>query len=101
MPATAVASVFRSYRPNRSRVWGVHTAESSRSAIVAIESGWQMLLDEPSWSRIAERAYLLWEREGRPPGRADAHWLRAESDLRVELRQMLRSPERENQSVQS
>jgi DUF2934 family protein len=27
--------------------------------------------------RVRERAYLLWEREGRPEGRADEHWRRA------------------------
>ncbi|MDO9710609.1 DUF2934 domain-containing protein [Paracraurococcus lichenis] len=27
--------------------------------------------------RVRERAYHLWEAEGRPEGRADAHWVRA------------------------
>ena len=27
--------------------------------------------------RVRERAYLLWEREGRPEGRAEEHWRRA------------------------
>ena len=31
--------------------------------------------------RIRSRAYLLWEQEGRPEGRAEAHWLRAEAEL--------------------
>ena len=31
--------------------------------------------------RIRERAYALWERDGRIPGRADAHWLEAEWQL--------------------
>jgi hypothetical protein len=28
-----------------------------------------------------ERAYLLWERDGRPEGRADEYWLRALEEL--------------------
>jgi hypothetical protein len=31
--------------------------------------------------RVRERAYLLWEREGRPEGRADEHWRRAAAEL--------------------
>ncbi len=27
--------------------------------------------------RIADLAYRLWEEDGRPEGRAEAHWLRA------------------------
>jgi hypothetical protein len=30
--------------------------------------------------RIKQRAYLFWEEEGRPAGRAEEHWLRAEAD---------------------
>jgi hypothetical protein len=30
--------------------------------------------------RIRELAYFLWEREGRPHGRAQAHWFRAERE---------------------
>ena len=39
-----------------------------------------MGLDE---HRVRERAYYIWEDEGRAFGRADAHWLRAESELRA------------------
>ena len=31
--------------------------------------------------RIKLRAYLLWEQEGRPEGRAEEHWLRAEAEV--------------------
>jgi hypothetical protein len=31
---------------------------------------------------IAERAYLIWEREGRPEGKHLEHWRRAELELR-------------------
>ncbi|WP_209768506.1 DUF2934 domain-containing protein [Azospirillum rugosum] len=33
---------------------------------------------------IRERAYLIWEREGRPEGRADAHWFQALRELQAE-----------------
>jgi Protein of unknown function (DUF2934) len=31
--------------------------------------------------RTAERAYMLWEQEGRPEGRDMEHWLKAEAEL--------------------
>lgn len=31
--------------------------------------------------RVRERAYYIWEDEGRIHGRADAHWLRAEAEI--------------------
>jgi hypothetical protein len=31
--------------------------------------------------RIQQRAYELWEREGRPQGRAHAHWQQAEREI--------------------
>ncbi len=32
-------------------------------------------------AQIEARAYLLWEREGRPEGKALEHWLRAENEI--------------------
>lgn len=32
---------------------------------------------------VEERAYALWEIEGRPQGRELAHWLKAESEVAV------------------
>lgn len=34
---------------------------------------------------IRIRSYLIWEREGRPDGQAQQHWLRAISELQDEL----------------
>ena len=31
--------------------------------------------------RIRMRAYLIWEREGRPPGRAEQHWAQATHEI--------------------
>jgi hypothetical protein len=36
---------------------------------------------EASQQAIRERAYFIWEREGRPPGRAIANWLEAEAEI--------------------
>jgi hypothetical protein len=33
---------------------------------------------------VRERAHLIWEREGRPAGRAEAHWSMAEAELAAE-----------------
>lgn len=35
--------------------------------------------------RIQQRAYQLWEAEGRPSGRGDAHWQQAEREIREEM----------------
>lgn len=32
---------------------------------------------------VAERAYGIWEQEGRPEGREIEHWLRAEAEMRA------------------
>ncbi|MBW7850606.1 MAG: DUF2934 domain-containing protein [Rhodospirillales bacterium] len=32
-------------------------------------------------ARIRERAYQLWEADGRPAGRAVEHWVRAEAEM--------------------
>jgi hypothetical protein len=31
---------------------------------------------------IRERAHAIWEREGRPEGEAEAHWIQAREELR-------------------
>jgi hypothetical protein len=35
-------------------------------------------------NRIRERAYRLWEQEGRPEGRADTHWDKASELIAIE-----------------
>ncbi len=34
--------------------------------------------------RIRERAHLIWEREGRPSGREEAHWAQASAEIAAE-----------------
>jgi len=36
--------------------------------------------------RIQKLAYQIWEKEGRPQGRAEEHWRQAEKQLEVEFR---------------
>jgi hypothetical protein len=36
-----------------------------------------------SHDEIASRAQQLWEAEGKPDGKADEHWRRAEAELRI------------------
>ena len=31
-------------------------------------------MDEEGRQKVRERAYAMWEQEGRPDGRADEHW---------------------------
>lgn len=38
---------------------------------------------EPGHDEIALRAFLIWEREGRQPGRETAYWLQAECEIRT------------------
>ena len=38
---------------------------------------------EPSSQQIADLARRIWEAEGRPEGREEAHWLEAEARLRA------------------
>jgi hypothetical protein len=40
-----------------------------------------------NYNRIAQRAYDIWERNGRPDGRETEHWLQAESEIRREDQQ--------------
>jgi hypothetical protein len=34
--------------------------------------------------RIRERAHQIWEREGRPEGKSDEHWQRAQAEIAAE-----------------
>ena len=40
-----------------------------------------MTARRPETPNVAERAYTIWEEEGRPHGRDRAHWERAEQEL--------------------
>ena len=38
-------------------------------------------MDEATWKAVQERAYQLWVEDGRPDGRAAAHWAQAEAEI--------------------
>jgi hypothetical protein len=40
-----------------------------------------------NYNRIAQRAYEIWERTGRPQGKETEHWLQAEAEVRREDQQ--------------
>ena len=42
---------------------------------------------QPTPEQIAACAYLIWEKEGRPHGRHEAHWLQAEKQLKADCAQ--------------
>ena len=42
--------------------------------------------------QIADRAYVLWEQEGRPDGRDVDHWLRAEAEIAVAANDRPKAP---------
>ena len=39
---------------------------------------------QPDENQIASRSYFIWEREGRPDGKALDHWLQAKFELEAE-----------------
>lgn len=40
----------------------------------------------PTTQEIATRAYLIWEKRGKPIGRDREHWSQAEAELKAEVR---------------
>jgi Protein of unknown function (DUF2934) len=49
--------------------------------------------------RIQERAYEIWEKAGRPEGKAVEHWLRAEAEIAAEERGLEEELKREAEGV--
>jgi hypothetical protein len=55
---------------------------------------------DPAWEqKVRERAYAIWEWEGRPEDRAEEIWLRAEQELLAESRRFGWRPERSEEMV--
>ncbi|MCX7349442.1 MAG: DUF2934 domain-containing protein [Alphaproteobacteria bacterium] len=40
--------------------------------------------EHPQAARIRERAYMIWERDGRPDGHALLHWVKAREEVEAE-----------------
>ena len=43
--------------------------------------------DHQKAERIRTRAYMIWERDGRPDGHALAHWVKAKDEIEAEDRE--------------
>ena len=43
--------------------------------------------EHPQAARIRERAYMIWERDGRPDGHALLHWVKAREEVEAEDQQ--------------
>jgi hypothetical protein len=55
---------------------------------------------DPAWEqKVRERAYAIWEREGRPQGRAEEIWLMAERELIAESRRFGWRPDQTEEMV--
>jgi hypothetical protein len=53
------------------------TRQTEATVMAAISSGG----GQPREQAIRERAYQIWEAEGRPDGKELGHWLRAEAEV--------------------
>ena len=56
------------------------TRQTEPEVVAAISSGDGQAIKEQI---IRERAYAIWEEEGRPEGRHLDHWLRAEAEINL------------------
>jgi hypothetical protein len=56
------------------------TQQTEPEVVAAISSGDGLIAKEQA---IRERAYAIWEEEGRPEGRHLDHWLRAEAETNL------------------
>ena len=78
---------------------GSSKAEAVQAAIKEFEDArkaprWDLVADgydviergakPPETERIRQRAYELWEQEGRPEGRQDEHWARASREIQMD-----------------
>lgn len=55
-----------------------------------------MIIDWKIW--VSRRAYTIWEAEGRPEGRHEEHWYRAESEITHE-EEAKKSPRRSREAA--
>jgi len=53
----------------------------------------------PSEEEIRKRSYLIWEREGRPDGKAEEHWARAKAELEAEFEANWRAASMEGETT--
>lgn len=69
-------------KPKRSKAAGTTAATKARATRTAAREPEAGLRHEGDLQqRIQQRAYQLWESEGRPEGREQAHWQQAQREL--------------------
>jgi Protein of unknown function (DUF2934) len=56
------------------------TQQTDPEVVAAIASGGGQIANEQA---IRERAYAIWEEQGRPEGQHLDHWLRAEAEINL------------------
>ena len=59
---------------------------------LSVAQGKTQVSDRTWEQKVRERAYAIWEREGRPDGAAERHWAMAETELRAEGVERLVAP---------
>jgi len=59
--------------------WYLGTAEGQETAMPTNQQ------PTPSDEQIRDRAYLMWEREGKQDGKSEEYWLRAKAELEIEI----------------
>jgi hypothetical protein len=69
--------------PKKAEIAAPTTTKSVTRTVAATSTGRQDELQD----RVRQRAYELWEREGRPAGREYDHWLQAEREVVTTRRQ--------------
>jgi hypothetical protein len=69
-------------KPKRSKAAGASAATKARASRAAGDKPAASARHESDLQqRIQQRAYQLWESEGRPEGREQAHWQEAQREL--------------------
>jgi hypothetical protein len=69
-------------KPKRSKAAGATAATRTRATSTAARKpGASARHEGDLQQRIQQRAYQLWESEGRPQGREQAHWQQAQREL--------------------
>ena len=68
-------------KPKRSKAAGATEAKARVSRTAGHKPGASARHEGDLQQRIQQRAYQLWESEGRPEGREQAHWQEAQREL--------------------
>jgi len=73
-------------KPKRGKAAGATAAAKARATRTATRKPEASARHEGDLQqRIQQRAYQLWESEGRPEGREHAHWQQAQRELTAQL----------------